>query len=224
MAERIGPGRPPRDPYDVIDYVTKVDDDGVERIPVRMLDRVVETLANNGFLHDAAARAGVSKETLRQWIRKGSEAKADLIAGRLRLSQLDIQTRRCIELADAVEYASATARTQMLQTMTAMAQGGLSRSKITERYDAEGKVTERAETVETTLPDPRALAWILTHRYRDEFTAPAEHAGAGGALTIDMQSPRDRLLSHIADVRSRRALPPGKDVIDASSRDTNGDH
>lgn len=206
MAERIGFGRPPRDPYDIIDYREVVRTSGVDRIPVRVIDRVVETLQANAFLHDAAARSGIAVETLRQWRRKGVEASTLILAGKKRRSDFDTHTKRCIELAAAMERAEADARLLLLGALTQMARGGLEQTRVVEKVDAEsGNVLERTEEVRKLLPDPRSITWLLSHRYPGDFAPRIEITGPEGG-PVQVESARDRLLTAIEGVRGRKII------------------
>jgi hypothetical protein len=218
MAERIG--RPPRDPYDVIAYEELIREDGVDRIPVRVIDAIESTLRANGFMHDAAARAGLSTETLRQWRRKGVEAAGQLLAGKVRRSDLDVHTRRCVELADRMDRAEADARVALLGQVTALAQGGLTVSKIIERVNVStDEILERRVEIATTLPDIRALTWLLSRRYPHDFPTRIEVTGPEGG-PVQIQPVRDRLLAAVDAVRQRRN---GDDAIDVEHRPANGD-
>jgi hypothetical protein len=206
MTERIGWGRPPRDPYDIIDYRERVTETGVDRIPVTVIDRVVETLQANAFIHDAAARSGLATETLRQWRRKGVEAQAALLSGKKKRSDLDTHTRRCVELASKMERAEADARVLLLGAITTMARGGLEQSRTVEKVDATtGDVLERTEERRKLLPDPRSITWLLSHRYPADFAPRIEVTGPDGG-PVQVESARDRLMSAIEGVRGRKTI------------------
>lgn len=215
MAERIG--RPPHDPYDVIDYLVHETDDGVERVPVRVIDRIVDALRGNAFKHDAAARAGISTETLRAWQAKGNRALIELLAGRKRRSDFEVHTLRCMELATEIERAEAEARSALLEVTTRVAMGGVERRKTVERRDAEGNLQDITEHTEHTLPDTRTLTWLLTHRYREEFSDRLELTGPGGGPVELNVSARDRLIEAIQGVRERSAIEV--DEVDVEPRE-----
>jgi hypothetical protein len=218
MAERIG--RPPRDPYDIIAYQVNPTEDGVDRIPVRVIDAIEQTLLSNGFMHDAAARAGLSTETLRKWRRKGVEAAGKLLAGKVRRSELDLHTRHCVELADRMDRAEAEARMALFSRVTALAQGGLQTTRIVERINAStGDVIERRVEVSEMLPDVRALTWLLSRRYPHDFPTRIEVTGPDGG-PVQVTPARDRLMSAIEAVRERTNVQP---VLDVESRPVNGD-
>src|SRR5262245_30573678 len=206
MAERLRPGYPARDPYDIIDYREVITAAGVDRIPVRVIDRVVETIQVNAFIHDAASRAGIATETLRQWRRRGVEASADLLEGRKRRSDLDTLTKRCVELAARMEKAEAEARVLLLGAITQLARGGMEQTRTVEKVDAStGDVLERVEERRKLLPDTRAITWLLANRYPADFVQRVEITGPEGG-PVQVESARDRLMTAIEGVRERRPI------------------
>ena len=199
-------GRIPRDPYEIIDYDEIIDDSGVEKRPVRLIDRVEDTLRANGFLHDAASRVGMDRDTLRRWREKGVKAKVDLLAGRKRRSDLDRHTKRCIELAERMERAEAEARLSLISTVTRLAEGGLMASRVVEKRDHKGNITERVVETKEMLPDSRALTWLLSRRYPADFAGRVEITGEGGGPVEVEVSVRDRLIAAVAHVRERSVI------------------
>lgn len=200
----------PRDPYEIVGYDDIITEDGVEHRPVRVIDRVETTLRMNGFMHDAAARAGISPDKLRIWRGKGNRANSAILEGRKRYSELDTLTKRCIELARRMDLAEAESRSVLLDTANRLAVGGLERKRLVQKRDMRtGDVVEVTEETTTMLPDPRMITWLLTHRYPQDFPAQrVEISGpAGGPVEVEITA-RDRLLDAIEAVQKRSELGP----------------
>ena len=191
-----------KDPYDIVDY--RDEDDG-SKTPVRVVDRIVEAIGSNGFLHDAAARAGISVETLRRWRRKGVEAQIEILNGRARLSEYDTLTRRCIVLATEMERAESESRLALLTAATKLASGGLVERKTKQTINPKTEtVTELVEEEKTLLPNAQMLQWLLLRRWPEEFAPQrVEVSGPdGGPVQVEVTA-RDKLILAVQGVRDR---------------------
>lgn len=186
-------GRPPTDPFEVIDHDTvKAPNGRARQVPVTAADRIIDTLRSNGFVHDAAARAGIATETLRAWRTKGTRAQAALLNGRLDDDEIDEHTAACIELARRWERAEADAKKELVDVLLAAARGELIQLKVVEQVDpATGEVfSRRVETL--TVPDVKAAMWVLSHKY-PEYRGHLEVSGPGGGpIPVDV-SPKEQL-------------------------------
>lgn len=194
-------GRPPKDPFEVIDR-------SEAGAPITAADKIVSTLEGNGFQHDAAARAGVTAETLRAWRTKGARAQGDLVNGRRQLGDLDDHEAACVELSRRMDRAEANAKAALLDLLTTAAVGGLQQVRITEQVDPEtgAVLSRRIETV--TLPaDVRAAMWILSHCYR-EFRGHVEVSGTIATVAVEV-SAKDQLNEALDRAASRLGLGAG---------------
>ena len=228
-AARRPAGAIPRDLDEVIDYRPVRNADGVvEQHPVTYMDRLVEAVQLGGFLHDAAARVGVTVETLREWRKLGAAANADVLAGKKRRSHLTKRVRQYALLAQRLETAEAEARLKLLGLGQRLAQGGYERTKtITRTIAATGGQPQLVETtteVATAEPDPRMITWLLGHRWPADFNRTrVELTGAGGGpIRTDPRSALDQLR---AAVETARQPPPnGQEphVAGTNGHQTNG--
>jgi transposase-like protein len=210
---RPGAGAPPTNLRKVIAHRTV---DGVE-VGITIIDRVEETLRQGAFVKDAAARVGVSVETLRRWQSTGVRIRAELAErtadGDPKKDPTDLSPheRNCVELATRMDVAEAEARTALLVLGQQMARGGRERVEVTVKVNAQGQVLERTERTTTTEPDARMIQWILSHRWREDFGPRVEVTGAdGGPVLVDATPIAERLRADLADVKAKR---------EASSRD-----
>jgi hypothetical protein len=210
-------GRPPKNPFEVIDHELIDTPDGPVRQPVTAMDRIEQTLRANGFIHDAAARAGIATETLRAWRTKGVRANADLENGRRGRSDLSDHEARCVELARRMERAEADAKVALTALLTGAAQRGLQQVRIIETVnpDTGEVIARRRETI--TLPrDVKSAMWMLSHRYK-EFRGHIEVSGPGGGpLQVDV-APKEALAEAVERAAERLGLPAG------NGRSGNGD-
>ena len=219
---RPGAGAVPKNLDDVIAY--RQGPDG-EQVPVTYMDRIVEAIGLGGFLHDAAARVGVTVETLRDWRRQGNAALADVLAGRKRRSHLTKRQRQYAELAQRMETAEAEARLRLLGIGQQLAQGGAQTVETIERVvepdRGPRRVIERTTKTSTTLPDARMVTWLLSHRWPGDFAGRVELTGpAGGPVQVDTRPALDRLRHAIEKARQ----PPTNGSEPQPSAPTNGNH
>jgi hypothetical protein len=176
--------------------------DGAQ-VPITIMDRVEETIRQGAFLHDAAARVGVTVETLRRWITTGNASAADVLSGRRRLSQLNAHERRCVELAERVERAEAEAKVVLTGTAMKVARGGFKRMETTRKTTGQGPPEVTVREIEAA-PDAHMLSWMLSHRWPEDFGRNRlEVTGPGGGpLAVDVTPVAERLREALAEVRA----------------------
>lgn len=223
---RPGAGAIPRDLHAIIDYRRVTHADGtVEQVPVTYMDRVLEAISLGGFLHDAAARIGVTVETLRDWRRQGTKAIADVAGGRKRRSHLTKRERQYAELAQGMETAEAEARLRLLGLGHRLANGGATRTETTvETIAPQGGTPQLVRTTERTLiaePDARMITWLLGHRWPADFgTTRTELVGPDGGPVHVAAPALDQLRDAIE--RARQPTPNGRNPQPTPPNGTNG--
>ena len=212
---RPGAGAIPRNLHAVCDYRPQRQADGTTvQVPVTYMERIVEAVSLGGFLHDAAARIGVTVETLRDWRRQGNAARAQVLAGTRRRSQLSARQRQYAELAANMETAEAEARLRLLGLGQQLAQGGRQRTETTIRTIAPtGGTPQLVETTERTLvaePDARMITWLLAHRWPADFGATrVELTGPdGGPVNVHTEPALDQLRQAIDKAKPTPATTP----------------
>lgn len=203
---------------------TPIDFDGNGR-PTSIHERVVETIRNGAFIHDAAARVGFPVETLRDWRKVGQRALRDIVQGRRRSHELTFHERQCAKLARAMGQAEADAKMAMLARLGQLA-AGMKRTETTIRTDASGAMIEQTVREITAVPDGRVITWWLTHRHPDDFGRQhVELSGPeGGPIPVSVQSTADKLRDVIESVRESKADDEPDTVAAGNGHSPNGTH
>ena len=189
-------GRPPGRPS-VIDQVidqrriTDPDTGNVVRTEdVTVAERIIETVRAGGYVEIAAARTGIHKDTVYEWLKVGAQTKAALIAN----PDVDVTAHalRCVEFSDAVTRAQADSETESLGRIALAARGGLVKTIVSEKVaiaaNGTSQVVERVTRTETTLPDTDAERWRVERRFRSRWGpgVQVEMSGpAGAAIPIE---------------------------------------
>lgn len=182
---------------------------GRRKVPVTAADRIVATLRANGFMHDAAARAGIATETLRAWRTKGNRARGDITNGRRRFEDLDDHEAACVELADRMERAETDAKVELVEVLLATARGGLIQQRVIEQVNPDtGEVLSRRVEKITAPHDAKWAAWLLSHRYSDYRGHQVELTGPGGGpIQLDVDA-KVRLLEAAERAAERLGVGP----------------
>jgi hypothetical protein len=202
---RPGAGGIPRDLSEPIDFRPVRQGDGsVVQQPLNVFDLVEEAIRAGGFLHDAAARVGITVETLREWRKQGVKANADVLNGRKRRAHLSRRQRQYAELAARIDRAEAEARLMLLGVGRKLAQGGIVQQEIVEKVTPTpgggDVVVERTTRTSETIPDSRMITWLLAHRWPNDFHGRQELTGPnGGPITVDTAPAKDKLRQLLGD-------------------------
>lgn len=233
---RPGAGAPPTNLDQVVRY--RNDPATGEKVGLTVTDIVVETMAVGGFLHDAAARVGVSVEALRRWRTTGNACLAEITNGARRLSEMRAHERRCIVLVQRMDDAEAEARTALLQVAHGIANGGGTRTETTVKLlqptDADGapkgdpiELERTTRTIEAA-PDGHMVGWLLSHRWPADFNRQRiEVTGEGGGpVQVDATSALDKIRQHLADIKAAREEtdPERLEAAIAGNGSGNGHH
>lgn len=180
---------------------------------VTVRDSIVEWVKRGQPYGLSVARAGVSTGTVEHWLRQAARAEARLIANPdtvLSDHELDL-----IEFSRDVEQARAEGQAMFEQIMSSLATGGRTREVIREKVEVDDtgkeRTVERVTTTETTLPDFRAVQWVLENRYGRR--APTELVVAG-ALPVDERAHlvADAIETWLVDERERGEVDAGPTV------------
>lgn len=168
--------------------------------PVTVHDRIVSSLAAGNYIETAAALAGVSKQSVYEWLKVGAQASTDVTNRKTTLAKLTQHQRDCIEFSDAVAEAQAQSEVRDVATLAQLARGGTAVTTKRVKKDAAGNVVETVETVETLKPDPHVLTWRLERRFPDRWgRRTLEISGPDGdAIPVEV-----RVAGLLAAARSR---------------------
>lgn len=191
-----------------LDLVVRHRRDGT---PVTAEASVLEAANLALTLDDVARVAGLHPDTLRGWLADASEAS--------RLKARDgrrptAAQRRLIGFAESLGQRMGATRGQVLGRIQRIGLGGYDHGKVVTKEtpvfngDGEqvGSHVEVTTTTEVAEGDWRALAWIAERTYAETFARrqAIEVSGPGGG-PIRVESPRERLMEKLGDLR-RRAI------------------
>jgi hypothetical protein len=200
----------PRNLHDVIDRRENNDGTVTE---VTVLDRIEEAMRSGGFLHDAAARVGITVETLRDWRRQGVRAHLDILNGRKSRSEFKPRELDYLDMALRMEKAETDARLFLLGTAQQLARGGIPQVERTVRtVPARNGKPETVETIEkttATLPDAGTIRWLLSHRWPNDFAGRVEITGPeGGPIQHDTTNAIGKLRELIGNTQTNQQPAP----------------
>lgn len=185
--------RPTRDIYAIVGY----NDEGA---PIRVIDRAIEGYRTGASPGDIANLCGVARETVTEWVRRGTAVSADVYANRRRVADLSRHERKCFEFVQLTAQAEAEGKMFLLGLADQVAGGGYIVETITEKVDAEGKVIERTTKRQAAPLDGAMIRWRLATRWPDEFSRRTDvHVAGpdGGPVRLDATPIIDRLLGEL---------------------------
>lgn len=164
---------------------------------ITVADQIVNARLAGAYIEHAAANAGITKETVYEWLR---------VAGRLRirakgrpLAELDLtdHERRCLEFSDAVAEAEAQWLVNQQANLEALGRGGIPVVTVIEERGPDladgspGPLLKRKTTTKHTLPDATVIMWRLERAFPEQFgrrievtTPPSELSDAERAAEL----------------------------------------
>lgn len=168
--------------------------------PIAAADHIVALVAAGNYVETAAAAAGISKETLYEWLRVGAQAHQK--DGRLTKHEA-----RCREFSDAVATALARSEAEAVARLDLMARGGAKARTITTRTVGD-KVVEITEKIEVLAPSVAAETWRLERRFGKRWGRKQEITGAeGGPITLDLAASARSVIEDKLDEIAERIVP-----------------
>lgn len=138
---------------------------------VTVLDSIIDTVRNGGFLSDAAAKAGVRRASVHEWLREGARVAVQVERARaagMPDPVLSESQRLSLELSERMAVADAELRAEAHELLVRAARAV---TKVTEtvRRDAAGQVIERVTKKEVSTGSLHALTWLLERRFPDLY-------------------------------------------------------
>lgn len=137
--------------------------------PVTVHDRIVTSLRAGNYIEASAALAGITKQSVYEWLKIGAQASADLANDRTTLTKLTKHQRDCLAFSDAVAEAQAAAEVRDVATLSKLAEGGATVTTVTEKKDQTGNVVETTTRTEVAQPSAQVLQWRLERRFPDRW-------------------------------------------------------
>lgn len=123
---------------------------------------ILDETRNGQPLETAAALAGLSVSTVRNWLRNGARVEERLLINPdAPTDQDDLDYR---EFLVSFDRARAEAHAEFVRLMGELARGGTLK-RISRKTDGQGNVVEETSTVETARPSFQALDWIIRNQY-----------------------------------------------------------
>ena len=180
-----------------------------------IFDQIVNDIRVVGYVDKAAARAGIDRTTVFDWLKQGARANtARTKDPRVRLTPYQ---ERCLAFSLAVDQAEAEALSEGMGLMLRVARG-TNRTTTTTKTDKDGKTLEITTKVEETGTDSRALIWLLEHRWPDLLgpRSRIELTGLGGGpVELSAESPGERLDRVLTEMLDREAALEAVVVVEA---------
>ena len=201
LPEKRRPGRPP-----AIDKVVA----HVDGRPVTAAQQIVQAVAAGNYMETAAAAAGITKETLYEWLRVG--AKAHQKDGRLSRHE-----QACADFSDAIAQALAQSEATDVTRLAQLAAGGLQVRTVTEKANViqgpageQVQMVERTTKTETLAPNASVVMWRLERRFGKRWGRKQEITGAeGGPITLDLAASARSVIEDKLDEIAERIVPSG---------------
>lgn len=181
--------------------------------PVTVHDRIVSSLRAGNYIEASAALAGVSKQSVYEWLKVGAQASADLANGRVAPSKLTKHQRDCMGFSDAVAEAQATAEVRDVAALSKLADGGTKVTTVTEKKDRAGNVVETVTRTETLAPSPQVLQWRLERRFPDRWGRRRIELSGPDGEAIPVEA---RVAGLVAAARAFHGAPDDDDPGDGS--------
>lgn len=148
--------------------------------PVTAAEQVVERIQLGLDMQNAADSAGISRTTIHTWRLTAARYRAAEANGK----RLTRTQRDYVEFLNACERAESDAELNRLAIIQRAATGGARVTKVTEKKDAAGLVTETITVTETLRPEWTAAAWWLERRRHQKYARRVEVTGAEGAPLV----------------------------------------
>lgn len=165
------------------------DNERVESVPVTRIEQIVGDIRVGLNAERAAARAGIHRDTQKDWEHTASAARAALAQGLKTIDDLTEKESSCLDFSDALHDAEIEWELQANMLLQGLAQGGQVLEIVTTKRSADGKETTTTRR-ETTLPDRDVLKWRLRHRFPERYTERVlvEGTGDDGAIPIAVRA------------------------------------
>lgn len=184
-------------------------------------DKIVAALRTGAYIEEAAAAAGLTKQTVYQWQRIGTKAARTVLEHGADMNTLTDHERACWAFADAVAQARADWLLEAHQLLDAEARGGRILRTVTEKTapvvdpdtgEQTGTVLlERTVKEEEQGPNWQVTKWRLTVADRKRYgpRVAAEVSGPDGD-PIELHITGDEATQEL--VESLRAFKEGREL------------
>lgn len=185
---------------------------------------IADDLAVGMFFEQACARAGITAETGRNWIRIAAGIERREFAHPDDAPPRSDHEVLCVAFSAAVDAANARYEVSMLALLGQLARGTLLRTVTTERFDGGGKLVGKTVRKETIPPDGDLILKRLAQRFPDRYRGdrlggeadPLETGRSDAEVAEQLGTDLRAYLQGIEDAkpkRRRRAPKPKGDPV-----------
>lgn len=169
---------------------------------------ICDVVAAGNYIETAAAAAGITKETLYEWLRVGAAAHQ-------KDGRLSKHEQACCAFSDAIATALASSEAADVTRLAQLAAGGLQVRTVTEKAQVidgpngqQVQVIERTTKMETLAPSAAVVMWRLERRFGKRWGRKQEITGAeGGPITLDLAASARSVIEDKLDEIAERIVP-----------------
>jgi hypothetical protein len=184
---------------------------GPDGKPETVRERILSTIALGCYLETGAARAGVTNETVRNWLRVGGRARKDLNDGRRTADDLTPHDVACLEFSVAVDQAEADGEARLVAELERASRGDrvTKRRTTTVTDPATGTVTSTTTVEEVEGADLATIRWRLERKAMSRWgrTAVEVTGPAGGPIEVSASDRADGLAAALEAFRTANPDP-----------------
>lgn len=153
----------------------------------------------------AAAKAGVTRSSVYEWLRDGGRTAAAIQAGTQSVEDLSPRDAAVYRFAVAAVEAVADAEAQALGNVVRLARG-VQRRRVSTTYEGDRAVS-RVEVVEDLPPNLAANLFVLERRFAERWNRRQQievNVGADAAIDSATESPLPTILAALEAMENRR--------------------
>lgn len=158
------------------------------KITEEIIKRLCSSIRAGNWNGTACAYAGISTDTLNEWVKRGRKEYERL--GNPRAKE-NVNEILYLLLYNSYDKAIAEAEVRGVANICKAASGGGEITEIKEVFDAHGNLKERTTKKSHAVPQWTAQAWLLERRYPDRWSRRIEIGHGDGVGPEKRMSPED---------------------------------
>lgn len=163
----------------------------VDTAPLTRQEQIVDDIRVGLNAERACARAGIDRDTLKDWERTASGVRArqaQLPDGEPE-PELTAKERLCVDFSAALHTAELEWQANMELLLQDLSQGGRRITVTTIEHKA-GEDVKTTTKTSHTLPDANVIKWRLTRRFPDQYADRLQVEGTGedGAIPVEVRA------------------------------------
>lgn len=136
---------------------------------VTVADQIINARRAGAYIEHAAANAGITKETVYEWLRVAGRAR--IRAKGRPVTELDLtdHERECLGFSDAVAEAEGQWLVNQVATLESLARGGVQQVTTIIETDSQQQVVKSTTRTTHTLPNAAVIMWRLERAFPQQF-------------------------------------------------------